>query len=136
MGNSNGFAFDATGRFLYHVDTPRRTVARYRYDADAVELLDAKIVREFTEREGLPDGLCMDPEGLLWVAMWGAGKVVCIDPDCGDGLDEVRLPVSQPTCPAFAGDDLGTLVVTTAAHGVNLREEPLAGMTFRIDRKT
>lgn len=130
VGNSNGIAWDAERRFVYHVDTPRRTVTRYRYDASYAVLSELRAVREFGEREGLPDGMCSDAEGRLWVALWGAGRVVCIDPETGDEIDEVRLPVSQPTCPAFAGDRLDTLVVTTAAHGIDLRKEPLAGATF------
>ena len=130
VGNSNGIAWDAERRFVYHVDTPRRTVTRYRYDASYAVLSESRAVREFGEREGLPDGMCSDAEGRLWVALWGAGRVVCIDPETGDEIDEVRLPVSQPTCPAFAGDRLDTLVVTTAAHGIDLRKEPLAGATF------
>jgi len=135
VGNSNGIAWDAVRRFVYHVDTPRRTVTRYRYGYDTATLSEAKVVREFSEREGLPDGMCADAEGRLWVAMWGAGRVVCIDPGSGADVDEVRLPVSQPACPAFAGDRLETLVVTTAAHNVNLRAEPLAGCVFAIETR-
>ncbi|MBQ2631201.1 MAG: SMP-30/gluconolactonase/LRE family protein [Kiritimatiellae bacterium] len=135
VGNSNGIAWDAERCFVYHVDTPRGTVTRYSYDIDAAVLSEARVVRAFARREGLPDGMCADVHGGLWVALWGAGKVVCIDSDTGTDIDAVSLPVSQPACPAFAGDNLDTLVVTTAAHGVNLREEPLAGMTFRIDVK-
>ena len=130
VGNSNGIAWDEERRFVYHVDTPRRTVTRYRYDASSVVLAETGVVREFGDREGMPDGMCADAEGRLWIALWGAGRVVCIDPETGSEVDEVRLPVSQPTCPAFAGDGLDTLVVTTAAHGVDLRKEPLAGATF------
>ena len=135
VGNSNGIAWDAARSLVYHVDTPRRTISRYRYDAETAALSDERVVREFTEREGLPDGMCADGEGRLWVALWGAGRVASIDPSTGREVDEVRLPVSQPTCPAFAGDGLRTLVVTTAAHNVDLREQPLAGATFGIDMK-
>ena len=135
VGNSNGIAWDAARRFVWHIDTPRRTVTRYRYCEETAALSEARVVREFAEREGFPDGMCADAEGRLWVALWGAGKVACIDPETGADLDEVHLPVSQPACPAFAGGNLDTLVVTTAAHGIDLRKEPLAGMTFRIDMK-
>ncbi len=132
VGNSNGIVWDAARRFVYHVDTPRGTITRYRYDMEAASLSEAKVVRAFARREGLPDGMCAGADGRLWVAMWGMGRILCIDPETGAGMDEVRLPVSQPACPAFAGDSLETLVVTTAAHGVNLREEPLAGCVLGV----
>lgn len=132
VGNSNGIVWDAARRFVYHVDTPRGTITRYRYDMEAASLSEAKVVRAFARREGLPDGMCAGADGRLWVAMWGTGRILCIAPETGAGMDEVRLPVSQPACPAFAGDSLETLVVTTAAHGVNLREEPLAGCVLGV----
>lgn len=132
VGNSNGIAWDADRPYVYHVDTPRGTVTRYLYDIDTAVLSEARVVRAFARREGLPDGMCADADGRLWVAMWGTGRILCIDPESGAKMDEVLLPVSQPACPAFAGDRLGTLVVTTAAHNVNLREEPLAGCVFGI----
>lgn len=134
VGNSNGIVWDEARRFLYHVDTPCGTVTRYRYEEGAGVLSERRVIRTFAPREGLPDGMCADADGRLWVALWGAGRVACLDPADGREVDAIELPVSQPACPAFAGDDLSTLVVTTAAHGRNLREEPLAGATFAVER--
>ena len=133
VGNSNGIVWDAARHFLYHVDTPCGTVARYRYEDGTGALSERQVIRAFAPREGLPDGMCADGDGRLWVALWGAGRVACLDPSGGREVAAVELPVSQPTCPAFAGDDLATLVVTTAAHGRNLREEPLAGATLTVE---
>ena len=128
VGNSNGIDWDLERRFFYHVDTPKGTVVRYRYDPETFALSDRRVLRTFDKNEGFPDGMVRDSDGLLWIALWGASRVVAIDPDSGVDADEIRLPVSQPTCPAFAGN--GRMVITTAAHGLNLREEPLAGATF------
>jgi len=133
VGNSNGIVWDASRRFLYHVDTPCGTVTRYRYEEGTGILSERCVVRAFAPREGLPDGMCADGDGRLWVALWGAGRVACLDPNDGREIAAVELPASQPACPAFAGEDLSTLVVTTAAHGRNLRDEPLAGATFVVE---
>lgn len=132
VGNSNGIVWDVRRHCLYHVDTPCGTIARYRYEDGTGTLSERHVVRTFSPREGLPDGMCADGDGRLWVALWGAGRVACVDPANGRVISAVEFPVSQPTCPAFAGDDLSTLVVTTAAHGCDLREEPLAGATFAV----
>lgn len=132
VGNSNGIEWDSDRHFFYHVDTPKGTVCRYAYDPEDFTLRDRRLIRAFAPREGFPDGMTRDAEGCLWVALWGAGRVVRLDPETGDELAEVRLPVSQPACPVFAGDALDILAVTTAAHAVNMREEPLAGSVFAV----
>ncbi|MGH7152589.1 MAG: SMP-30/gluconolactonase/LRE family protein, partial [Acetobacteraceae bacterium] len=82
--------------------------------------------------QGLPDGATVDAEGGLWVAHWGGGRVSRFKPD--GSLDRsVRLPVPQPTCLAFGGEDLGTVFVTSARTGLDagaLERAPLSGGIF------
>jgi len=81
---------------------------------------------------GLADGLTLDAEGCLWLAVWGSGELRRYTP--GGTLDTVvRLPVSQVTSVAFGGADLGTLYITTARENftpADLREQPHAGDIF------
>jgi sugar lactone lactonase YvrE len=82
-----------------------------------------------------PDGLTVDDEGGIWVALWGGGAVRRYDPD-GPPLATVPLPVDRPTSCAFGGPNLTTLFVTTAQHGLDegaLARQPHAGHVFRID---
>jgi sugar lactone lactonase YvrE len=83
----------------------------------------------------VPDGLTVDAEGFLWVALWGGGRVRRYTPD--GRLDrEVLLPVDQVTSMAFGGPDLDALYVTTARHGLSatdLGRQPLAGSLFVHD---
>lgn len=128
VGNSNGLDWDADG-VMYYNDTPTGRT-------DAIEFCGGEIVgrREvFRYENGAPDGMCIDANGNLWTAVWGTSKVLCINPEKGCVVDEITLPVSQPTCCAFAGDNLKTLVITSAAHGRMLRDEPLAGATFAVE---
>ncbi len=81
---------------------------------------------------GLPDGLTLDAEGGLWLAVWGSGELRRYLPD--GRVDAVaRLPVSQVTSAAFGGADLRTLYITTARENftpADLREQPHAGDIF------
>ena len=81
----------------------------------------------------MPDGLTVDGEGCLWVAMWGGGEVRRYDPSGGLPAT-LPVPVSQPTCPAFGGPDLADLHLTTAWKGMDERQraaQPLAGYLLR-----
>ena len=69
--------------------------------------------RFVTVTEGIPDGLTLDDEGCLWLAVFGTGEVRRYTP-AGDLDAVIRLPVDQPTSMAFGGDDLSTLYITTA----------------------
>jgi sugar lactone lactonase YvrE len=81
----------------------------------------------------VPDGLVVDSEGCLWVAMWSGGEVRRYSPT-GGLLATLPVPVSQPTCPAFGGPDLSDLYLTTAWQGLSEQQraaEPLAGHLLR-----
>ena len=86
--------------------------------------------------EGLPDGLAVDVEGCVWVALWGGGQAVRIDP-AGRIIARVEVPVSQPSSCAFGSD--GLLYITSARRGLSsaqLAREPLAGSVFVVESGT
>jgi sugar lactone lactonase YvrE len=88
---------------------------------------------EIPEEAGLPDGMTIDAEGHLWVALFDGGGVRRYAPD--GTLDAfLELPVRKVTCCAFAGPDLGDLYITTAKEGLTPEElaaQPDAGSLFR-----
>jgi len=132
VGNANGLDWDTERNLFYFIDTPTRCLFRFRFDPETGTIHDRSVVREFLPEEGNPDGMTMDAEGKLWVALWGGGHALRVDPDTGKTLDELKLPVSNVSCVAFAGDKLDEMIVTTAAHFTMLRQEPLAGSVFRV----
>jgi sugar lactone lactonase YvrE len=86
----------------------------------------------FGPDDGWPDGLCLDAEGGIWVAMWEGSAVRRYDP--AGRLDAVvPLPVTFPTCPGFGGPNLDQLYVTTSRRDVPPGAEPEAGALFRIE---
>jgi sugar lactone lactonase YvrE len=102
---SNGLAWSSDGTRMYSVDTLRRLIyVRERDDDRRIHL---------TIEHGHPDGIAVDADDHLWVALWGAGAVHRYSPG-GELVDRLDVPAPHTTAVAFAGDDLRTLVITTA----------------------
>lgn len=132
IGNANGLDWDQKRGLLYFNDTPTLRTDAFSWDSRLGTLGERRCVRRYEKQEGNPDGMTLDSEGMLWVALWGHGRVLRMDPETGRTLEEIHLPVNNVASVAFAGKELRDLVITTAAHGTSLREEPLAGSVFRL----
>ncbi|MEU8823466.1 SMP-30/gluconolactonase/LRE family protein [Streptomyces sp. NPDC048636] len=125
---SNGIGWSPDGRLMYYVDTPTRRVDVFDGDGGRgpAEFSARRPFVRLEEGAGQPDGLCVDAEGAVWVALWDGGAIRRYAPD--GTLDRVvELPVPRPTACAFGGPDLTDLYVTTARVGVNPAAAPLAG---------
>jgi sugar lactone lactonase YvrE len=133
---TNGPGTSPCGRTLYHTDTlGKRT---YAFDlAPDGSLGGKRVFATFPENAGHPDGMAVDAEGCVWIAVFRGWRIDRFAPD-GRKIDSIRFPCSNITKLAFAGDDLRTVYVTTARKGLSeeeLAEQPLAGalFTFRAD---
>lgn len=129
VGISNGLDWSADGETLFYADSITYAIDAFEF---RVESGDLGPRRRFVDVEGgMPDGLVLDEEGGLWVAVFGAA---CVRRYTREGrLDAVvELPVSLVTSCAFGGEDLRDLYITTAAHRL-AEPEPLAGALFRYD---
>jgi sugar lactone lactonase YvrE len=127
LGIANGLAFSPDGRCCYFADSRAQTIWRFAVDPATGVLSERS---EFARSQGAacPDGACVDSDGCLWSAQWDGGCVVRYSPDgCIDFC--LELPVSRPTCVAFAGPGLDHLVVTTA-RGPSEAPECGAGDVF------
>lgn len=136
IGVTNGMAWSSDARRLFHVDSPRRVIYRFDYDLASGALSNCSIVFRVPDELGYPDGMTIDVEDKLWVALWGAGRVARICPQRGVILAVVRLPVSIPTSCIFGGPGLDQLLITTATVGLSAGEraaQPLAGALFLAD---
>jgi sugar lactone lactonase YvrE len=127
---SNGLAWSPDGATAYYVDTPTGRVDAFDY-VDG-ELADRRPVALIPDDAGTPDGLTVDADGRLWVALWGGGAVHCYASD-GALLERLALPTTNVTACTFGGPNLGTLFVTTSRQGIDPAEEPAAGALFRAD---
>ncbi|GAA4227246.1 sugar lactone lactonase YvrE [Sagittula marina] len=132
---SNGIAFDPDGRHMYFTDTRRHVTYRLSLSADKNAITGQEIFADYSASGDRPDGACVDADGCLWQAFFAGGKVVRYAPD-GRIDREISLPVTNPTCLCFGGQDMKTLFVTSAFKFLSperLAAEPLAGSVFAIE---
>ncbi len=136
---SNGLGWSPDGTRFFYVDSKAYELTVFDYDADSHALSDPRILRSFPRDGGLPDGLSIDVEGNVWLAIWGGSAVLQIDGRTGGIIDQVDLPVTQVTSCCFGGPEYRTLFITSARGGLDeaaLQEQPLAGGIFCVDTGT
>lgn len=128
---SNGFAFSPDGSLAYYNDTPTHRVDVFDYDADHGLVNRRPLVHMDDPDIAGPDGLCVDAEGYVWVALFGGSAVHRYAPDGRlDGV--VELPVTQVTACTFGGADLDELFITCSKENLPEGKEPLAGALFSV----
>lgn len=118
VGIPNGLVFDADRGRMYWADTFRATVWVWDYDADTGERSNRRVFFDYraSGARGLPDGACLDADGCYWSASVNGWALTRITPD-GDIDTVIDLPVAMPTMPAFGGEDLSTIYVTSINGG-------------------
>jgi len=131
---SNGIAWSPDADKMYYIDTPTQKVMSYDYDNETGEISNPKVAVEISSDLGSPDGMTIDAEGNLWIALWGGSAVSCWNPETGELLRMVEVPAKNVTSCAFGDDDLGTLYITTARTNTTdeeLKKFPDAGGVFK-----
>jgi len=132
---SNGLAWSRDNTTMYYIDSPTACVTAYNFDPSTNQIVSPRRIIEIPESYGVPDGMTIDEEGMLWIAHWKGSCVRCWDPSSGKVLAKVALPVPLVTCCTFGGADLDILYITTARSGLSndqLQEYPLSGGLFAI----
>lgn len=118
MDIPNAICFDPAGRHAYFADTARQIVWRQPLDARGWPVGEPAVYLDLTGTDQHPDGAVTDARGNFWNARWGSGTLVCHAPD-GTRIDSVTLPSAQVSCPAFIGENLDRILVTSAAEGLD-----------------
>lgn len=129
---SNGLGWSPEAETFYYVDSGEPRVRAFDFDPEAGKLGRARDFVVLAADEGTPDGLAVDEEGCVWLALWGGATVLRYS-NSGTLLDRFTLPVTLVTCPGFGGQDLGDLYVASGWEGMSMQErvgQPLAGHIF------
>ncbi|XP_060625827.1 regucalcin-like [Anolis sagrei] len=134
---SNGLDWSLDHRTFFYIDSLTYAVHAFNYDVCTGEIdrSSCKPVYKLEKEEALPDGMCIDIDGKLWVACFDGGRVIRIDPETGKRIQTVRMPASRITSCCFGGKDYSEMYVTSAYDGldkVKLAKEPHAGEIFKI----
>ncbi len=132
---SNGIVWSLDQSSMYYIDTPTRQVDAFDYDVESGEIANRRVTITVPEEMGKPDGMTIDAEGMLWIAMWEGSRVTRWDPCDGSLLQTIRIPALRVTSCAFGGENLDELYITTARTrmtATQLAEQPHAGGVFRV----
>jgi sugar lactone lactonase YvrE len=135
IGISNGIAWSLDQATLYYIDSLAYTVRAFDYDIDTGDIENERVIIRVPKEVGLPDGMTIDTEGMLWIAHFGSSRVCRWHPGSGELLETILLPASQITACAFGDQNLDTLYITSAAIGLSaeaLKREPHAGALFSV----
>jgi sugar lactone lactonase YvrE len=114
LGISNGIGWSPDDRLMYYIDSYAYRVDVLDYDPVTGEMGDRRPFVRLGSGDLVPDGLAVDADGGVWVAVWGGGVIQRYRQD-GRLIGVVRLPAANVTSCAFGGPDLDRLYVTTAA---------------------
>ena len=127
---SNGLVWSLDNKTLYHIDTWTQSIFSYDYDLENATISNQKIAFTFPKEYTNPDGMTIDNEGMLWIALFGNSCVGRFNPHTGELLSKIILPVKYPTTCVFGGKDMYTLYIPSA---ISDDPSPLAGKLFSVD---
>ena len=130
----NGLCWDETGNTLYFIDSFQYRIQAF--DCCKGRLSGARTIVDDFSSAYIPDGMTIDSEGMLWVAIWGGGCVNRYNPFTGAIIGQVAVDAPQVSSCCFGGDELTCLFITTARTGMTEQElsmAPLSGSVFELE---
>lgn len=128
---SNGMGFSPDQTIFYHADSKARTVTQFRYDVNTGELSQPRHFAILSPHDGVPDGLTVDAEGYVWLAVWDGSRLIRYDPE-GNIEREIPFDVKKVSNLTFGGDDASDIYVSTAGGEKPSENGELAGALFRL----
>ena len=130
-GCSNGLEWTADEKLMYYIDTPRQMIEIFDFDKESGALTNRRKFMDIPAELGKPDGMTLDENGDLWVALWDGSNVIHIDKNTKTIKNKITVPCPKASCCAFGGADLNELFITTAGF-YDTEKYPKAGKTFKI----
>ncbi len=128
---SNGLDWTNDNKHMYYIDTPKQMVEIFDFDQETGTLSNRRKFIDIPKEWGAPDGMTLDENDNLWVALWGGHKIIHIDKDTKKVKNEIEVPCPKASCCMFGGKEMNELYITTAAKD-DILEFPKAGYTFKV----
>ena len=114
MAIPNGLAFSHDNKIFYHIDTATQEIRAYPYDLATGDIGAYETLIKIPEEDGSPDGMCIDENDNLWVALWGGYKVCCVDTKLKKITAQINVNAKYVSCCCFGGEKLDELFITSA----------------------
>lgn len=136
VGLANGITFNEKTNTMYFVDSYDLNIKQYGYDVKTGTITGEKVFTDLTTfgttKTNVPDGLTIDTEGNVYVAMFGGSRILKVNGTTGKVVTEITLPVPQVTSMTFGGKGYDTMFVTTAGLDVVTKQTYPAGYMFKV----
>lgn len=135
---SNGICWTQDNRTMYYIDSFAYNIRAFDYDLTTGNICNERVVVQITDKHVVADGMCIDTEGMLWVAMWGGACVNRYNPFTGACIGKIELNAPNVTSCAFGGEKMDQLLITTARDGLSKEEldlYPHSGSLFIANLK-
>jgi sugar lactone lactonase YvrE len=132
----NGIVWSLDNERMYFIETMSRCVKSYLFSKQSGEIYFEKIAVAIPDQMGMPDGMTMDKEGMLWIALYGGSGVCRYNPVNGELLQKITLPALHITNCKFVGEQLDHLLITSARENMSdelLQQYPESGNVFLVD---
>ncbi|MBB2949550.1 SMP-30/gluconolactonase/LRE family protein [Sphingobacterium sp. JUb56] len=129
----NGIVWSGKLPYTYFIDTFTNEIRRYDFTKDTNETAHYDVLVKIPSEYGSPDGMCIGPDGNLWVAHWGGYGVYCWDINTGKLLDRIYVDAPHVTSCVFGGPNNQDLFISTAKVGLDeqqLLKYPNSGSVF------
>jgi sugar lactone lactonase YvrE len=133
VGISNGLAWTADRKTMYYIDSTPKKLFAFDFDEATGAISNERVVLEVTEADCAPDGMTIDAEDNLWVAVWGGQRIMRINPKTGEETMRVKIAAKNVTSCCFGGPNLTTLYITTSTLDTDVQAFPLAGGVFSVE---
>ncbi|XP_060527368.1 regucalcin-like [Cylas formicarius] len=135
---SNGIAWSSDNKFMFFIDSALKKVFKFDFDGDSVISNERVLfdLADHSELSGIPDGMTIDTDENLWVALFGGSAIIQVHPVTGDLLQVVPMPVQFVTSLCFGGGELEILYATTSRLHLNeegVQQQPSAGSVLSIE---
>jgi sugar lactone lactonase YvrE len=130
---SNGICWSPDDSIMYYIDSAEYNIKAYDFDLLSGNISNERIIAEIKEPGCMPDGMTIDEQGNLWVAIWGGGCVHQYNARTGELMRKITVDAPNVTSCSFGGADYRQLLITTARTGLNkkeLEQHPLSGSLF------
>ncbi len=130
-GCSNGIDWTSDKKSVYYCDSHLKRMEKFEFDEKEHLLTGRKKIVDIPESIGVGDGMAVDADGNVWLAIWGGSEVWHIETSTGKILQKLPIPAKQVSSCCFAGDDMKDLIITTAAVRTDKETDSEAGKIFR-----